>query len=75
MLLSQLNVGEKAKVVKLKNSPEICQRLNNMGLTRGVTVKIIRFASFKGPIEIEVRGFNLALRYSESKKIVVEREL
>ncbi len=74
MLLCQLKVGEKAKVLKLNNSLEICQRLNNMGLTRGVRVKVIRFASFRGPIEIEVRGFNLALRYSESKKIVVERE-
>ena len=75
MLLSMLKVGEQAKVLQLNNSSQMIKRLNDMGITTGVNLKIVRCAPFYGPIELEVRGFNLAIRYLEAQKIIVEKRL
>jgi ferrous iron transport protein A len=42
-----------------------------MGLTPGVEVKLLRKCSFRGPLEIEVRGVALALGYGVASKVFV----
>lgn len=72
MFLSQLKVGEKAKVLALENPEKLKKRLKNMGLTSGAIVVLIKKAPFGDPIEIKVRDFYLALRVSDADKIKVE---
>ena len=71
MLLSELKVGEKGKIVSLNNTPNIKLKLQTMGVVRGVEVQIIRKALFFGPIEIKVKDFYLAIRISDAKNISV----
>jgi Fe2+ transport system protein FeoA len=73
MLLCELRIGQSAKVTALNNSEEIKERLNNIGLTKGVVVTLVRIAPLGDPMEIKVRGFYLALRNSEAEKIEVEK--
>lgn len=73
MLLSNLKVGESAKVTALLNPPKIKVRLENIGLTCGVIVALIRKAPLGDPIEIKLRDFYLALRATDAEKIEVKK--
>jgi len=71
--LSQLKVGQKAIVKKLNiNDRAIKRHLLDMGLTRGVEVEIRKIAPMGDPIDIKLRGYELALRKAELKQIEVE---
>lgn len=73
MLLSELKVGESGRVTSINNQSEIKIRLNNIGVTEGVVVTVVRVAPFSDPVEIKLRDFYLALRKSEAQKITVEK--
>lgn len=71
--LSELKIGQKAVVKKLNfDNKEIRRHLLDMGVTRGAEVKIKKIAPMGEPIDIELRGYELALRKSELKNIDVE---
>lgn len=71
--LSQLKVGQKARVKKLNIDDRAIKRhLLDMGLTRGVEVEIKKIAPMGDPIDIKIRGYELALRKAELKQIEVE---
>ena len=69
--LSQMTAGEKGSVTQLTGEGDICQRLLEMGLTRGTTVEVVRFAPLGDPIDIKVRGYHLSLRRQEAEVIEV----
>ncbi len=71
MLLSQLKIGQQMKVLQIDCANKIKLRLNNMGLTEGVKVTLVRIAPLGDPLEIKVRDFYLALRKKEARRIVV----
>jgi Fe2+ transport system protein FeoA len=47
------------------------KRLEDMGLTPGTHIKVIRSAPFRGPIELAVRGSRLALGRGMADRILV----
>jgi Fe2+ transport system protein FeoA len=73
MNLSKLKVGDKAKVVALNVSDkEVRRHLLDMGVTRGVVVKIIRKAPMGDPVDIELRDYELCISKKELEQIEVE---
>ncbi len=71
--LSELKIGQKAIVKKLNfDNKEVRRHLLDMGVTRGVQVKIKKIAPMGEPIDLELRGYELALRKSELINIEVE---
>lgn len=72
MVLSTLKKNQSAKIKSINCQRELKDRLERLGLTKGVKVKIVRFSPFGDPIEIRVRGYNLALRKSLLDVIEVE---
>ncbi len=73
MVLSKLNVGQKARVVKLNvQNKEIRRHLLDMGLTRGTEVKIKKKAPVGDPIDIELRDYELCISKSDLDQIEVE---
>ena len=48
------------------------KRLEDMGLTPGTTVTVVKSAPFNGPLEIYVRGSRLAIGRGMAKRIFVE---
>jgi ferrous iron transport protein A len=71
-VLSALQPGESGRVTAITGDPDATQRLMDMGLIRGTTVKVERLAPLGDPIEVRVRGFMLTLRRSEAEHITVE---
>ncbi len=72
MLLSELKIGQEKRVIKISCDDKTKLRLNNMGLTQGVKVKVVRYAPLGDPLEIKVRDFYMAIRKSEAQKITVK---
>jgi Fe2+ transport system protein FeoA len=71
--LTDLQEGTKGIVTHTTGELGVVRRLSDMGLTPGSEVKLLRKCSFRGPIEIEVRGVALALGYGLASEIFVQR--
>ena len=69
--LSSLKPGDAATIANFTLSPEIRQRLLELGLTEGTSCEIRRFAPLGDPLEIRVRNYNLSLRKAEADGILV----
>ena len=72
--LSNLKPGEEGVVAFIRGGTMACQRLLDMGLTRGTKIHIMNAAPFRGPIEVSVRGSILALGRRLAGHVFVEIE-
>ena len=70
--LDTLKIGDTGKIVAIRLPATDAQRLTEMGLTVGASIKVQRLAPFGDPMEIVVRGYHLSLRKSEAGGIEVE---
>ena len=69
--LASLKSGERGAIAGFQLPPELRQRLMEMGLTKGVSCTVVRFAPLGDPMEVEVRGYRLSLRKSEAQGILL----
>ncbi|MBQ8358003.1 MAG: ferrous iron transport protein A [Clostridia bacterium] len=70
--LRQIPVGGSAKVVKLHGEGAVKRRIMDMGITKGVEVKVRKVAPLGDPIEVTVRGYELSIRLADAENIEVE---
>lgn len=71
--LSELKVGESARVIRINIlNKQIKRHLIDMGITKGVEVRIKKKAPMGDPIDIELRDYELCLRKSDLRQIDVE---
>lgn len=73
MTLADLTLGQSARVVNVQAVDEAGQRILEMGLTPGVTVRMTGAAPLGDPVVFEVRGYSLSLRRAEAARVEVER--
>ena len=71
MKLCDASIDKTMIVLKIECDKITKNRLEKMGLTVGVKVKILRTAPLGDPVLIKLRGVNLALRKSLLRRIVV----
>lgn len=72
--LSELKVGERARVVRLiVEDKQIRRHLLDMGLTRGTIVEIKKIAPMGDPIDIKLRDYELCIRKDDLKNIEIEK--
>ena len=74
MTLANIKPGQKAKVVRMAGSAAANRKLAEAGIARESVVSVVRVALLGDPIEIEVRGRNLAIRRNEAMDIEVEKQ-
>ena len=70
--LSQVKVGETARVVKLHGEGALKRRIMDMGITKGVELYVRKVAPLGDPMEIAVRGYELSLRRADAEMVEVE---
>ena len=70
--LSHLKPGEEGDVAFIRGGSNACQRLLDMGLTKGTNVKVLKAAPFNGPIEVSVRGTSLALGRGLASRVFIQ---
>ena len=67
-----LKTGACAKISFIRGEHKVLQRLLDMGLTPGTSIKVERVAPLKGPIEVCVRGSKVALGEDIATNVFVE---
>jgi len=70
MMLSQLGIGEMARIVAIEGGRGLRQKLFLRGLFEG---KVVRIISNYGPVTLEVDRSVVAIGRGMAQKIVVER--
>ncbi len=69
--LADLKEGQSATVLDVVGDDAVAQRLMEMGLTDGETVRMIGLAPMGDPIEFSVRGYRLTLRRAEAARVTI----
>ena len=69
--LSECREGDTVRVVRVLGAGPLKARLMEMGLLRGVVVRVAKYAPLKDPLELVVKGFHLSLRTKEAEHIGV----
>lgn len=71
--LSDLKVGERARIISFKNNLE-ASRLMTMGILPGEVVKIAQKTVFGTSLFIQSENLRFALRRKEAASIIVSKE-
>lgn len=74
MKMTELKAGDKGTIISVTAQGEVAQRLVDMGLVKGTHFKVLRKAPLGDPLEIQIRGFLLALRLKEAECVDVEKK-
>ena len=69
--LNKITPGSQAKIVGLKATGLLLQRLLAMGFTRECEIKMVKRAPLGDPIQFRVRGSAVSLRSSEAALVLV----
>lgn len=69
--LNTLKVGEKGKVIEIKNT-EVKRRFLEIGLVKGTCVECILESPFHNPRAYLIKGASIAIRTEDAKNIMVE---
>ncbi|RPH49197.1 MAG: ferrous iron transport protein A [Desulfobacteraceae bacterium] len=73
MLLSEMKEGEKGVIIRVAGNGALRRRILEMGITKGTTIYVEKYAPLKDPVELIVKGFHISLRVEEAAQITVEK--
>ncbi len=74
MVLGNCKIGEWLIIEEINCNKKTKKRLEALGLYEGVRVQVLRKSAFNGPLELKLINYCLAIRLSDSLKIVVRYE-
>ena len=72
--LDEFKIGETGLIKKVEGEGRLRRRLFDMGVTPGASVYLRKKAPFGDPLEVTIRGYELSLRLSEAKLVILEVE-
>jgi Fe2+ transport system protein FeoA len=70
--LADLNASEQGRIRTVVGDDALTQRLWELGFTPGQQVGVVRFAPLGDPMQVRVRGFDVALRRSEARRVLLD---
>jgi Fur family transcriptional regulator, ferric uptake regulator len=72
MILSKMKTGQEGIIQKVAGEGVLRRRLLEMGINRGSTIYVEKYAPLKDPIELVIKGYHISLRVEEAANIFVE---
>lgn len=72
MDLSQMKAGQEGTIVRVSGATQVRRRLLEMGINRGTTIYVEKYAPLRDPLELVVKGYHISLRVEEAANILVE---
>ncbi|SHK51780.1 ferrous iron transport protein A [Caminicella sporogenes DSM 14501] len=72
ILLSEVSVGSKVKVVTLHSNGLLRRRMMDLGFIPDGIVEVVRKSPLGDPIAYKIQGAQIALREEEAEQIEVE---
>lgn len=73
MTLNDLRPNESGIITQILLDEKMKRRLGALGVTSGEKVTMLRAAPLGDPVEYSILGYNLSIRKSEAKKILIEK--
>lgn len=70
--LREVPIGGTAKVKKLHGEGAVKRRIMDMGITKGVEIRVRKVAPLGDPLELTVRGYQLSIRKEDAAMVEVE---
>ena len=70
--LRDVSIGSTCKVKKLHGEGAVKRRIMDMGITKGVEIKVQKVAPLGDPMEVTVRGYQLSIRKADASMVEVE---
>jgi ferrous iron transport protein A len=70
--LDSVNVGDSAVIIKVETSSELKQRLFDIGLLEGTSIKVLHESPSGNPRAYLVRGAVIAIRNKDARCISVK---
>ena len=69
--LRDVSIGSTCKVKKLHGEGAVKRRIMDMGITKGVEIKVQKVAPLGDPMEVTVRGYQLSIRKADASMVEV----
>ena len=69
--LKDARVGETVTVVKVHGEGAIKRRIMDMGITKGISIRVRKVAPLGDPFELTVRGYELTLRKADAEMVEI----
>jgi len=73
MTLSQLSIGDFARVTRMDGGHGVRRNLNQLGIHVGDVVSLARRGAFRGPLLVIVHGMQVALGRGVANHVNIER--
>ena len=73
MTLDELNIGDKATIKSYSCDNILKNRFYSFGMIKGSTIIVEEVTLTKSTMEIKINNTKIAVRFSEAKKIEVEK--
>lgn len=73
MKLSELKIGESAKIESVGGEGALRQHFLDMGMIPGAEVTVTKFAPMNDPMELEIHGYELTLRLADADQIMIQK--
>lgn len=70
--LREVKVGDNVKVTKINGIGAVKRRIMDMGITKGVEIRLRKLAPLGDPMELSVRGYELSLRKADAEMIEID---
>jgi ferrous iron transport protein A len=71
--MDQIPLKANGRIVNINIDNVLRKKLTDMGLVSGTEFRVDGRAPLGDPIKINLRGYNLAIRKSDAKNIMVEK--
>ena len=71
--LSRMKSGQEGVIVRVSGERLLRRRLLEMGINRGATIYVEKYAPLKDPLELVVKGYHVSLRVEEAANILVDQ--
>lgn len=72
--LSELAPGDQGVITSIDQIDSEMQRLQEMGMSEGASLRVVRYAPLGDPIEIKIRGFYLSIGKNVARHVSVMKQ-
>jgi Fe2+ transport system protein FeoA len=69
--IADFDPGDIIIIKKFTGSMELQSRLVEMGFIPGIKIRIVKFAPWKGLIELKIRNYHVSVRLKDAENIKV----
>ncbi|ADI74169.1 FeoA family protein [Methanohalobium evestigatum Z-7303] len=70
--LNLLDENSRGRIKQIQGKGKLRKRFFEMGLVPGSEVEVIKRAPLGDPIELKIKGYNIAFRKNEAQYVLVE---